>query len=89
MPDFTFVHYGGAEGEVQGAHVVGVQTPTNLDGLVRPGEGSIWLASCANVYAPVGETAAQALANLPIYTPGVTPPMVSATVDDNGVLHAK
>ena len=54
MPDFTFVHFGGAEGEVQGAHVVGVQTPTNLDGLVRPGEGAIWLASCANVYAPVG-----------------------------------
>jgi hypothetical protein len=87
IPDFTFVHYGGHEGEVQGAHVTGVTTPANLDTLVRPGEGAIWLASCANVYAPVGETEEQALANLPIYTPGAPGPTASATVDDNGVLH--
>ena len=90
MPDFTFVHFGGAEGEVQGAHVTGVETPTNLDSLVRPGEGAIWLAACANVYAPVGQTGDQALANLPIHTPGsyAVAGSASATVDGNGVLHA-
>ncbi len=51
MPDFTFLHFEG----VQGAHVVTVTTPTNLDGLVRPGEGAIWIAACKPSIAPEGQ----------------------------------
>ena len=66
MPDFTFIHFEGP----QGAHVTTVATPTNLDGLIRPGEGAIWIAACATVFAPEGQDADEALANLPIHTPG-------------------
>jgi hypothetical protein len=84
MPNFTFLHFGGRAGEIQGAHVVGVTAPTNLASLVRANEGTIWVAACAAVYAPVGQTADQALANVPVYTPGSAAATGSAKVSVNG-----
>ncbi len=89
MPNFTFIHYGGAD-EPQGAHVVSPANPTTLEAVVRPGEGAVWLGSCASVFAPAGQSAAQALTDLPIHAPGTgtVTGSAAASIDAHGVLHA-
>lgn len=66
IPNFTFVHFD----EETGKHVVNPAAPTTLSALVRPHEGPVWLAICEELFVPQGESAGQALSNLPIHTPG-------------------
>ena len=68
MPDFTFIHFEGP----QGAHVTTVTTPTNLDGLIRPSEGAIWIAACATVFAPEGQVQTRHSRNSQSTRPGTT-----------------
>jgi hypothetical protein len=49
MPDFTFVHY---DGDDQGKHVVNPTSPIALNELIRPGEGRVSIAACAELVIP-------------------------------------
>jgi hypothetical protein len=66
MPNFTFVHFD----EETGRHVVNPGAPTTLSALVKPHEGPVWLAICEELFVPQGESAGQALSDLPIHAPG-------------------
>jgi hypothetical protein len=77
IPNFTFMplEWGG------GKHVLRPNKPTTLNNLISPGEGSIWIAACASVYAPAGEGVVRALSTpLPVHTPGTDKPQGYARV---------
>jgi hypothetical protein len=69
MPNFTFIHYDGSR---QGKHVTNPDNPTTLNNLIRPGEGRIAIAACAQLFIPGGATLAQSLSFLPVHAPGAT-----------------
>jgi hypothetical protein len=80
MPDFTFVPFDG----IQGKHVLSPESPITLNNLINliragrvtgaddhgPGEGKIWIATCAQVFIPDGYTLGRALTHLPVHWPG-------------------
>jgi len=66
MPNFTFVHFDGEQGE----HVVNPDSPVTLNNLIRPGEGPIAIGACATLYIPAGATLEEAFSSLPVRTPG-------------------
>ncbi len=67
MPNFTFLPL--AHSEV-GGNGKTVDSPTNLSDLLQPNSGNFDIAACEDFFVPAGDTVDQAMANLPIYTPG-------------------
>jgi hypothetical protein len=72
MPNFTFIHYDYPD---QGKYVTNVTDPTTLNNLIRPGEGRIAIAACAQLFIPAGVALTQAFSSLPIHTPGTGQPV--------------
>ncbi len=84
IPNFTLAHLE----EQTGKHVVNPKSPTTLNALLQPNEGAVWIAACETLFLPQGETLGQALAKLPIHSPGAgqTDGTTPATITAQGQL---
>jgi hypothetical protein len=85
VPNFTFVHFPG----LTGTHVFNPTTPTTLNELLGAHKGTIWISACADLLVPHRETISQALASVPLSTPGsATVGTTHVTITPQGVLAA-
>jgi putative adhesin Stv-like protein len=80
MPNFTFAHLS----DPQGKHVYTVSGTTTLNAVLATVKGKIWIAACAAVYIPVGQTADVALKDLPVRSAGAEAPVGTVSVNING-----
>jgi hypothetical protein len=76
IPNFTFVHFD----DTTGLHVVNPSTPTTLNALLATHHGQIWISTCEDLFVPEGESIAEALGTVAVYSPGSSTPTGSTRV---------